>query len=67
LRREASWQTERTYPTCHFFTATGRMIIVNPPLQHIPKRFVIESLQKESIVQLRRMIVARTGNDNCEM
>jgi hypothetical protein len=39
-------------------TATGRMIILNPPLQHIPKRFVI---QKESIVGLRKMIIARTG------
>jgi hypothetical protein len=37
------------------------MIIINPPLQHIPKRFVIQSLQKESIVRLRKMIVARTG------
>ncbi|CAF4015864.1 unnamed protein product [Rotaria sp. Silwood2] len=61
LRREASWQTERTYAYCHFFTATGRMIVVNPPLQHIPKRFLIQSLQKESTVQLRKMIIARTG------
>ncbi|CAF3131856.1 unnamed protein product [Rotaria sp. Silwood2] len=60
LRREASWQTERTYAYCHFFTATGRMIVVNPPLQHIPKRFLIQSLQKESTVQLRKMIIART-------
>jgi len=37
------------------------MIIVNPPLQHIPKRFVIQSLEKESIIRLRKMIVARTG------
>ncbi|CAF0891418.1 unnamed protein product [Rotaria sordida] len=61
LRREASWQTERTYAYCHFLTTTGRMIIINPPLQHIPKRFFIQSLQKESIVGLRKMIVARTG------
>jgi len=61
LRREASWQNDRTYAYCHFFTATGRMIMVNPPLQHIPKRFVIQSLQNESIVRLRQMIVARTG------
>ncbi len=37
------------------------MIIINPPLQHIPKRFVIQSLQKESIVRLRKMIISRTG------
>jgi hypothetical protein len=62
LRREASWQNQRTYADCHFRTATGRMIVVNPPLQHIPKRFVIQSLQKESTVGLRQMIVARSGN-----
>jgi hypothetical protein len=62
LRREASWQNDRTYAYCHFFTATGRMIVVNPPLQHVPKRFVIQSLQQESIVRLRKMIIARTGN-----
>jgi DNA polymerase-1 len=38
------------------------MIVVNPPLQHVPKRFVIQSLQQESIVRLRKMIVARTGS-----
>ncbi|CAF4146574.1 unnamed protein product, partial [Adineta steineri] len=63
LRREAAWQTERTYAYCHFFTATGRMIVINPPLQHVPKRFPIKSLQKESMVQLRQMIIARTGNE----
>jgi hypothetical protein len=62
LRREASWQNQRTYAYCHFLTATGRMIVVNPPLQHIPKRFAIQSLQKESTVRLRQMIVARSGN-----
>ena len=61
LRREASWQVERSYPYCHFFTATGRMIVTNPPLQHIPKRFVIESLKEKTVVQLRQMIIARTG------
>ncbi|CAF1107116.1 unnamed protein product [Rotaria sp. Silwood1] len=60
LRREASWQTERTYAYCHFFTITGRMIVINPPLQHVPKRFLIQSLQKESTVRLRKMIIART-------
>ncbi|CAF1182526.1 unnamed protein product [Rotaria sordida] len=59
LRREVLWQTERTYAYCHFFTATGRMIIVNPPLQHVPKHFLIQSLQKESTIRLRKMIVAR--------
>ena len=58
LRREASWQNERIYACCHFITTTGRMIMVNPPLQHIPKRFII---QKESTVRLREMIIARTG------
>ncbi|CAF0888053.1 unnamed protein product [Adineta ricciae] len=61
LRREASWQMERFYPYCHFFTATGRMIVTNPPLQHVPKRFVIESLKEKTVVQLRQMIIARTG------
>jgi DNA polymerase-1 len=37
------------------------MIITNPPLQHIPKRFSIQSLEKESIIRLRKMIIARTG------
>ncbi|CAF2131488.1 unnamed protein product [Rotaria magnacalcarata] len=61
LRREAAWQAERTYAFCHFLTSTGRMMITNPPLQHVPKRFPIQSLQKESIVGLRKMIVARPG------
>lgn len=38
------------------------MMIINPPLQHIPKRFPIQSLQKEAIVGLRKMIIARPGN-----
>ncbi|CAF4612043.1 unnamed protein product, partial [Rotaria sp. Silwood2] len=61
LRRETPWQTERTYAQCHFFTAIDRMIIMNPPLQRVSKRFIIQSLAKESIVRLRQMIIARTG------
>ncbi|CAF3379146.1 unnamed protein product [Rotaria sp. Silwood2] len=37
------------------------MIIMNPPLQRVSKRFIIQSLAKESIVRLRQMIIARTG------
>ena len=38
------------------------MIVINPPLQHVPKRFAIQSLPNEPIVRLRQMVVARTGN-----
>ena len=62
MRREASWQMKRTYPCCHLLTATGRMIIVNPPLQHVPKSFTIQSIHKKFAVQLRQVIVARKGN-----
>ncbi|CAF0821419.1 unnamed protein product [Rotaria sordida] len=39
------------------------MIIINPSLQHVPKRFIIQSLEKESTVRLRQMSIARTGNN----
>lgn len=36
-------------------------MIINPPLQHTPKRFTIQSLEQESIIRLRKMINARPG------
>jgi len=35
--------------------------MINPPLQHVPKCFPIQSLSKEFTVRLREMIMARPG------
>lgn len=61
LRREAPWQNERLYGRCSFLTSSGRMMMIDPLLQHVPKRFHVESTDEPIRISLRKMFVARTG------